>query len=386
MKPTIIFTKTKCEACIACLKACPMNAIVIDNGRVKIEANRCINCIHCLEKCPDHALITHGSSLDTIKDYAYPICLVPSSLLHHYQNNDDIKKLFAAIKKLGFKEVISLSAFEAAAYHYFQTESKPRIASFCPVVKRVVKYDYPTLLEYLSKTDYPSEIAASYLRHKRKDKNLGIFLLAECSAKLSLAKHPYENYQYEVDHALAIRDIFPAIKACLSDESLDVVINQDGFYTANMASYPKCERYLLGDGLEKAFDVLEKLEFKRLEKFDHYVLFACFNGCPGGDLLWGNPYSCQNNYRYIMTERMEDKDIDPLNPRVEKDEVIKATFKERIAFFEEVSKVLKTLPGYDCAACGYPGCRYLAEAIVKKEASRDHCRLLKTEDKIDEDK
>lgn len=382
MKPTIICTKDKCEACIACLKACPMNAIVIENGRVKIDANRCTNCIHCLEKCPDHALITKGGSIEALHDYQFNICLVPSALLHHFENNDEIEQLFHALKDLGFDEVYSMSRFEAAAYQNFLKEGKPCIASFCPVVKRTIKYDYPTLLENLSQVDYPSEIAARYYRNYHKDKsNMGIFVLAECSAKLGLAKHPYNNFQYEADYTLAIRDIFPLIKLNSANAKISAELYQKGILNANVASFQSGLNHLVCDGLEKAIDVLEMLEFDRLKEFDHYSLFACFNGCIGGDLLWGNPYSCSSNYHNIASLKDDDfKDIDTSNPRAEKAEVIKATFAQRIAFYDAVSEVLATLPGYDCSACGYPNCRFLAEAIVTKKADIDRCRVLKAMD------
>ena len=59
---------------------------------------------------------------------------------------------------------------------------------------------------------------------------------------------------------------------------------------------------------------------------------------------------------------------------------IKETFKERIAFYEAVGEVLKKLPGYDCAACGYPSCRFLSEAIVKNKAEISNCKILRGED------
>lgn len=381
MKPTIIINKESCEGCIACLKACPMNAIIIENGRVKIDSNRCINCLHCLNKCKDHALSTKGSSLEAIKDYDFTICLVPSALMHHFESNVEIEKIFYAIHELGFDEVFDLSPFETMAEEAFFKEEGPCISSFCPVCKRVIKYDYPTLLEQLSKVDYPSEIASRYYRKKYSHKtNVGIFLLCECSSKLLLAKHPYNNYQYETDHTLAIRDIFPLIKLNPSDKRKEVRLSYKGFSYSNVESAYKCSSHLIADGLEKVIDILEKREINRINNFEHYSFYSCFNGCIGGDLLWGNPYSCKYNYQKIKCEDIKIEDVEVFNPRVEKDEVIKETFKERIAFYEAVGEVLKKLPGYDCAACGYPSCRFLAEAIVKNKAEVSNCKILRGED------
>lgn len=42
---------------------------------------------------------------------------------------------------------------------------------------------------------------------------------------------------------------------------------------------------------------------------------------------------------------------------------------------ERIDAVEKMLPGANCGACGYPGCRGLAEALVKGDVTR--CSLCK---------
>jgi RnfABCDGE-type electron transport complex B subunit len=41
----------------------------------------------------------------------------------------------------------------------------------------------------------------------------------------------------------------------------------------------------------------------------------------------------------------------------------------------KVEKILKQLPGANCGACGFSGCKEFAEAVVKGEASYDGCRI-----------
>lgn len=41
-----------CIRCRKCMKACPVGAIVEEDGRVEIDQSRCIACGDCLEKCP----------------------------------------------------------------------------------------------------------------------------------------------------------------------------------------------------------------------------------------------------------------------------------------------------------------------------------------------
>ncbi|MGD9604542.1 MAG: (Fe-S)-binding protein [Bacilli bacterium] len=51
---------------------------------------------------------------------------------------------------------------------------------------------------------------------------------------------------------------------------------------------------------------------------------------------------------------------------------------------ERFEKVLSMLPGYNCGACGYPGCQGLAEQIVAGKADPIKCKPGKQEmrDKI----
>lgn len=47
-----------------------------------------------------------------------------------------------------------------------------------------------------------------------------------------------------------------------------------------------------------------------------------------------------------------------------------------------IEDITKMLPGYNCGACGYPGCSGMAEALVNKEESNPNkCKPSKPETK-----
>lgn len=64
---------------------------------------------------------------------------------------------------------------------------------------------------------------------------------------------------------------------------------------------------------------------------------------------------------------------------------ILVTIFSKILYVKEdtrVEEITKMLPGYNCGACGYPGCSGMAEALVnKKEATPDKCKPSKKENK-----
>jgi electron transport complex protein RnfB len=51
---------------------------------------------------------------------------------------------------------------------------------------------------------------------------------------------------------------------------------------------------------------------------------------------------------------------------------------------ERISQLIEMLPGYNCGACGYPGCAGMAEGLSKGEVDPVSCKPAKEEvrDKI----
>ena len=48
---------------------------------------------------------------------------------------------------------------------------------------------------------------------------------------------------------------------------------------------------------------------------------------------------------------------------------------------KEEETIEKLLPGYNCGACGYGGCRMLAKAILEDQNNYQKCKALKGEAK-----
>jgi len=50
---------------------------------------------------------------------------------------------------------------------------------------------------------------------------------------------------------------------------------------------------------------------------------------------------------------------------------------------ERTAKVIEMLPGYNCGACGYPGCSGLANALVNGEVTKVLCKPAKEEARVE---
>ncbi len=387
----ISYTLEKCQKCMKCLHACPTGAISLLDARVKIDNEKCTNCATCIEACVFQGLQAKGSTLTDLENYEHTIALVSTAVLGECPSLEQVEELMMAIKKLGFDEVINLSSYDGAMYDEMiryigvNHQQTTLITSFCPTINRLIEVKYPILLSNIIPIDYISEVAARDIR-KREDipKNTGIFLLCECVAKLTLAKYPYGNKYSAIDHAMVIADIFPQISRNLSNERLKTTVNANGLrnVTSNLyASGFKNKNIVVADGLAKVVTALELAEFDRLKDCDLLFLSNCINGCIGGNLLWGNPFSSSNNVHHLIKQGNDD--IAAINNNDLYGVAIASAFNEkrslqtRLANFIKINEIVEQLPGFDCGACGFHSCRAMAEEIIANRADLDDCRILK---------
>jgi Fe-S-cluster-containing hydrogenase component 2 len=385
MKTAVLYNSENCEYCLKCLRVCPTEAVTFENDMVSINPDKCINCGKCIQTCLTQALVTKGSTLVDIDSYDYTVCLVPSSLVCLCKTKDEIEDLFNAIKLLGFDEVFDISDVEAQVLYETRLLSradkdKCYISSFCPVVNELIEVKYPSLLDNICSIDYPCEIKAKQIRAEKPEiKNLGIFNCCECQSKLLLAKYPFGNKKSNIDHALAIVDIFPAIKDNLKKGNHPISICAEGLQSINPNSIIRDDKMLLADGYDKIVNILELAEFGLLSKFDLLELFPCFNGCLGGNLLWGNSYLNENNIYKLYSEcdkKMSNIPFNDIYTNYEVESKDNRPMKEKLEFFNLVNQQYDKLPQYDCGGCGFPSCRIMAEEIAKGNRNLDDCHIL----------
>lgn len=383
-KSVITYTLHQCTKCLKCLRACPTQAITIEKERVHIHHERCINCGRCKDVCLNQGLQAKGSTLYDLQNYDYTIALIPSALYGGAKSKNEVEQILMAIKSLGFDQVIDISDIEASVHIYSMASVKEeqglKISSHCPCVNRLISMKYPTLYPSLVEVDYPSEVAARHYRKIYNDKGIvGIFYLAECVSKLEFAKYPYGNTHFEVDHALSISDLFPLIKHATTCQQYPVDYCSVGLRGA--ISKSKDEKgYLNVDGLEKIINILELAEFNVINDVDYLNLNFCFNGCVGGNLLWGNAFLGKNNIKeliktatkmpMLLSNEELRGDYQISNP------VDERSMKEKLAHFKLLNEKLTLLPEYDCGACGFAGCRAMAEAMIEGNKAVEDCKVL----------
>lgn len=375
----------KCEKCLLCLKNCPTEAITIQHGRVSITSKKCINCGKCMEICKHAGLQAKGSTVVDKENYEKSILLVPTSIFADCSSQSEVNRLYSALNKLGFDEVVSLQEAEGAVYtlaeDYVKQHSKRLVlSSFCPVIRGLIELRYPMLLDDMLPFDYPALIAARKLREKYQHQHLGIFLLCECPAKLKLAKYPYDGNPL-IDHALSIMDLFPTINQLRDESEVELKLNLAAILSViNEVFFVQNEGVLSIDGIEKVMKVLEPAEFGILKEVCYLSLSACHNGCIGGKFVFGNEFNGKVNLMRLMNHAVPyESNLSLSDVMVKTDEKQKEhmeSLANRMARFRAINQVLEKLPNFDCGACGYPSCRSMAEAIVNGHQVIHDCRII----------
>lgn len=391
-------TLNRCVKCLKCMKGCPIDAIHFIDGKAVIQAETCIDCGRCMDVCTHNGIFSLTSSLDATKSYRYNIVLVPSAYYSQFPSVEEISKSFRALQMLGFDEVIDLTPFgasvmDATVKHVEDNVFSTSISSHCPVITRLIKRRYPTLLSSIVPINYASEVAAKQERKRiMEEQNLakediGIFLLCECAGKIGLAKYPLNNLKYEVDHAISISSIAALLRRTMSSlqpgpYSQPLAFSKHGLLYAvkdGIRRILKDYSVINIDGIEKAIDVLELAEFDRLEGIRFITMSSCYNGCVGGNFLWTNPFTGRIQIeKFIQQSEVWDSGLQEealAREVVNTQNSDERTMKEKLAWYEKIEKIYEKLPGIDCGACGFPSCRHMAEEIALGHRNLSNCRI-----------
>ncbi len=383
MKPVIQYLGENCKNCIKCVKSCPTDAISIINEKVNIDDTKCINCQSCIQSCEQKLLKIKDVNLEkAFQEHEYNIALIPTAILSDFNQFDELKNLTYAIKEFGFDEVVQYSDIEGSLYKQALKDSskqgKVMLTSFCPTINRLIKQEYPTLVEHLLPYDYPVEIAAKRLRKQYKDKDVGIFSLCECVGKLTLAKEPLGKMDSNIDYALSLSRMFPHINKRKNKGQKDIRINKYGVKSNVSALFGNRSLSVISvEGMPQIRTVLDLIEFDQLKHVQLIALYHCYQGCIGGYYLWANPFEGRFHIESMMSDYtgelvlLDKKDYFKEHHMDSQ----KQTFKERVAWFHKVNAILETLPKYDCGSCGFANCRHLASRIASGEVDDSLCRV-----------
>jgi hypothetical protein len=363
--------------------------------------------------CPVNAIIIEEDDFSKIFDYEYRVALVPSVFIGQFPRNIMSRKIYSGMLEEGFTHVYevehSTGILKELINNYLaaKPEVRPVISSFCPAIVRLIQVRFPSLVNNILPLRAPLDLAAISFRKKLSDKGIpldkvGLYYITPCAAKIAAVKSPVGEENSPINGVINLNTLYNRIYAvikreekgyCIVPEKEQLLPDEMVWTLTGGEARHINGRCLSIDGISNAIEFLEKLENDTLGKFDFLEMRACDESCAGGIL--------STNNRFLVSERLHDRTekyhIDKDQGRIVDNKSINRNREYVIANaglgtieprsimkldedmvqamkkMQKINKIKDYLPGIDCAACGSPTCRTLAEDVVQGRAHTSDC-------------
>lgn len=408
---SVILDVSKCVGCTTCIHNCPTEAIRVRDGHAVILEDKCIDCGECIRVCPHNAKSALTDPASIISDYDYACAIIPPTLIGQYKDEYNEEDIIRALLKIGFDDVFEVAMAaeilgKALSFEVLSDTSKLRISSACPVVSRLIRERYPSLVPNIQTLVSPLELTAKMAREKLlqepalRNKKIGVFFITPCAAKVSdIEQINRQNGATLINGAISIKDIFGFVERNLKNtgDELPMRHSSSGLgwaVSGGEANFLARNITLNVDGIRNVMNVLDELERGKLPGVVFLEALACTGGCVGGCLCVENAFVAKRRIQYLIENRRY------MNGRTHVDTIDmekvremyndgKLTRKEpflpkkhkpldedvgrAIEKMQRIDEIEHKLPGYYCGSCGAPNCRALAQDIVAGQASEMDC-------------
>ncbi len=402
-----------CIGCTHCTQACPTEALRVRDGKAVLFENRCIDCGECMQACPVNAIIIEQDDLNDIFKYKARVALVSSVFIGQFPRHYQTRKIYSGLLEQGFTHVHEsehggiILIDEINNYLEKHKDIRPVISSFCPAIVRLIQVRFPSLVENIMLLRAPLDLAAISFRQELinngyKDEEIGIFYVTPCAAKIAAVKSPVGEVKSPINGVVNMDLLFNKVYRTLKREqrSTCIVPEKEQLRSEEMAwSLTGGEadningRCLAIDGVNNTIEFLEGIENGRIINFDFLELRSCDQSCAGGILTTANRFLTAERLQERIEKYNQDKlagklfDNKTINKHanflhdkisineVQERSMIKLDDDMKIALkkMNRIKKINSYLPGIDCAACGSPSCKALAEDVVQGRAHISNC-------------
>ena len=398
---SIYLDEEKCIGCTTCTKRCPTEAIRVRNGKPVIMQERCVDCGECIRVCAQHAMKARVDTLsEVLGKYKYTIALPAQALYGQFSNIRTRAPILEGLCRIGFDkafEVAAAAEVMSAVTHYelnYGNIPHPIITTDCPVILRIVRIRFPSLLPHLLNYRSPMEVAARWSKRLAMketglpESDIGCVYISPCPAKCAGAKAALGTLKPALTGIVSIAEVAPRLTAVmggLDDHERYAQAGAVGVGWAISGGQAKAAgepNNLAAAGIENVIGILEALEDGKLSNVDLIELYACYPGCVGGALTVENPFIAQARLQQMMRgfapvlppddcprEDMRWEKTPTVSTALQLDDDVSVAMEK----MEKIREISESLCGINCAACGSPSCRAFAEDIVAGRAERSMC-------------
>jgi Na+-translocating ferredoxin:NAD+ oxidoreductase RNF subunit RnfB len=409
------FDEGRCTGCAACLRACPTKAIRIrDHKSIRI-VDQCIGCGACLRICPAGAVSAAADVRPEDIGRGHTAIALVSPVLYAQFPGVMPGGVLLGLRRLGFAHTVDMSffleMFQYAAEAFIErnrvepTAPWPLISPICPVVVRLIAFQFPSLLPHLLPVLRPVALMAREVKRRIVPLHgphapTVLYYLNPCATKAVTPDRGREP----AETAIGINSVFIALK-----RHVDQILGSDVLpFAAGGFEFESCssgnaalvamsggeianmdvDRSLSVHGLEETVAYLHQIEMGRLKDIEYIEFRTCREGCLGGVLTAVDKYLARRNVQKMIDEfglgrRLPRKTVLRLYARGEFQPERDSSTLTRLfggrkspLSLEEAQRVEATLTaiaGRDCGACGAPDCLSFAEDVVRDRARMSEC-------------
>lgn len=291
---TIVYVPVPCE------EACPVKAISKnDRGIEVIDYDKCIYCGKCMTACPFGSIFEISHIMDVwnaIKKGEEVVAIVAPAIMGQYKSEPG--KILAAIKALGFTEVIEVAkgAMDTSRNEAIELKEKMEggqklmTTSCCPAYTNLVYKHIPDMKPYVSHTGSPMHYAA--IIAKERFPNAKVVFIGPCVAKREEAVR-----DQGVDFILTFEEIDAIFSGWGINVSEMEALEIDKDITQENRNYPVSggvTNAVIAEGLQLDYEMIRingiekksiallKAAAKGKSKANFIEVMACEGGCIAG--------------------------------------------------------------------------------------------------------
>ncbi|MFI5144773.1 MAG: [Fe-Fe] hydrogenase large subunit C-terminal domain-containing protein [Ignavibacteria bacterium] len=411
----IYFESSKCTGDMACMKACPVEAIRVRNRKSFLLENKCIDCGECVKVCKSEAIVPLTNSFTDFSKFEYTVAIPSLALYSQFDIDIKPETILTSLKTLGFDEVIDIthacvSVYKAIGNYLDEYKGKrPLINTFCPTSINLIQTCYPEMLDRIIPVIPPMEVAAKVIRKETAERlgiepeEIGVIYITPCPSKMVMISQKVGKFYSDFDGAISISDIYKPLFTSIRQN-----IKRKGYHPdyydisgfglnlgimGGLTSTIGNNRSITVSGINNVIRMLDEMEQGKLFNIDLVDLNACSEGCLGGTLVVDNVYIARSKMLHLINSYGEKKLAVRKKDKYEGSKILYEDLYEsteisepRGTIAQEIEKITKRkeisvkLPNINCGACGSPTCMTFAEDVVKSEAKMNDCVFIFNEE------
>jgi Na+-translocating ferredoxin:NAD+ oxidoreductase RNF subunit RnfB len=413
------FQEERCTGCAACLRVCPTKAIRIRQQKSIRIVNQCIGCGACIRACSAGAVSAATIGFEGIGRDHVAIALV-SPVLYAQFPGVTPGGVLLGLHRMGFRHTVDMSffleMFQYAAEEFIRRNRLspvspwPLISPICPVVVRLIAFQFPSLLPHVLPVLRPVALMAREVKkqilpaHTSQGRQVTLYFINPCPTKAEIRSDGRGAPPEHREAAIGINDLYAELK-----RQVDQILDSDlipysgsgyefetcssgnaalGAMSGGEISNMEIEKSLSVHGLQETIAYLHKIEMGVLKDFEYIEFRTCREGCLGGVLTAVDPYIAKRNVQKMIG-------VFGLGRRLPRDTILRLYEKGRfqpdqnpqvltrlfgackpalsLEEAQRIESILDLIEGRDCGACGSPDCLTFAEDVVRGNAALTDC-------------